>query len=177
MATYRTWKRCLVQQHSAGGTCNPTPFSGGFSLVILSAPGLIDSFRLMNHAHMSVDSNRNSQVRSGVNGPEREGRAELTPLFCFRLCRSPPSWLWTCWSPVSPTSCCGTPTTPSTNRASVLTHRRTLNAQRLPSHTHSQIRTNSKHYKLKCLGALFRHNKEKVCDIYTKRWPHTQMFL
>lgn len=47
----------------------------------------------------------------------------LWPLLCLRLCRSLPSWRWTCWSPASPTSCCGTPTTLSTNRASALTHR------------------------------------------------------
>lgn len=47
----------------------------------------------------------------------------LWPLLCVRLCRSLPSWRWTCWSPASPTSCCGTPTTLSTNRASALTHR------------------------------------------------------
>lgn len=45
--------------------------------------------------------------------------------FLCRLCRSPPSSPWTSWSPAFPTSSCETPITPSTNRASVPTPRRT----------------------------------------------------
>lgn len=59
----------------------------------------------------------------------------LTVCMCVRLCRSPPSWPWTCWSPVSPTSCCETPTTLSTNRASALTRRGAASTRAQAFHT------------------------------------------
>lgn len=84
----------------------------------------------------------------------------LCCLLCFRLCRSLPSWPWICWSPVSPMSCCETPTTLSINRASVLTHRHTLNTQRRPTIL-SAIRASALVYR--CI-----HSNKYTLTAYTK---------